>query len=291
MSQEAPRLLLREVSPRDGLQNEKHTIPTDQKIQFIEMLWATGTPYLEVTSFVKPSWVPQLADADEVFKAVAHLQEKGRRLVALVPNLRGYERSRDAGCESIAVFTSASETFNQNNTNASIDESLLRFRPVCQKAQQENVWVRAYVSTSFHCPYSGPVAPESVANITQRLADLGCDEIVISDTTGTATPEEVREVLSQTIPKVPMEMLALHMHDTSGDALRNVETGWDMGIRRFDSAAGGLGGCPYSPGATGNLQTEALLAFFEKLDVFTGVDLPAIRSASEFIRRQIPTQV
>tara|TARA_B100000579_G_scaffold406506_1_gene392996 strand:+ start:178 stop:1047 length:870 start_codon:yes stop_codon:yes gene_type:complete len=288
MTQSPPEILLREVAPRDGLQNEKTTIPTEAKVRFIEMLWATGTPYLEVSSFVRPSWVPQLADAEEVFKAVAHLKEPGRKLVALVPNLRGYQRARDAGCENIALFTSASEAFNQKNTNASIEESIERFRPVCEHAQNENVWVRGYISTCFHCPYSGPVNPEAVTSLAAKLLDLGCSEIVVSDTTGTAFPGEVERVLPMVLKNIPSEILALHMHDTAGRALQNVKVGWDHGIRRFDSAVGGLGGCPYSPGATGNLRTELLVELFHGLEVETGIEMNAVEKAAEFIRGHIP---
>ena len=288
MTQTTSELLLREVAPRDGLQNEKKTIPTADKVRFIKMLWATGTPYLEVSSFVRPSWIPQLADAEEVFRAVAHLKEPGRQLAALVPNLKGYQRARDVGCENIALFTSASEAFNQKNTNASIKESIERFRPVCEQATKENIWIRGYISTCFHCPYSGPVDPGAVTLLADKLRDLGCAEIVVSDTTGTAYPEEVENLLPMVLQKIPAKILAMHMHDTSGRAIQNVKVGWEHGICRFDSAVGGLGGCPYSPGATGNLRTERLLELFRGLGIETGINMGSVREASDFIRSYIP---
>jgi len=262
-----------EVGPRDGLQNEAAVIPTDAKVAFVDLLGKTGVSEIEVSSFVSPKWVPQLADAEEVFKRIR--REPGVVYSALVPNEKGLERARAAGVDKIAVFTAASETFNRKNINASIAESIERFRPVIRDA---GVPVRAYVSTAFWCPYEGKVAPAAVADVVRRLADLGAGEISIGDTIGKAVPDEVRALLGLLLPSpVP---LALHFHDTYGHAVENALCGWkEFGIEAFDASAGGLGGCPYAPGASGNVATEALARALPG----TGVDVEAVRRAAAIV--------
>jgi hydroxymethylglutaryl-CoA lyase len=262
-----------EVGPRDGLQNEPVTIPTDVKVAFVDALGATGVSEIEVSSFVSPRWVPQLADAEEVFGRIRRVP--GVVYSALVPNERGLERAKAARVDKVAVFTAASETFNRKNINASIAESIERFRPVVRDG---GVPVRAYVSTAFWCPYEGRIAPAAVAEVVRRLVDLGVGEISIGDTIGKAVPDEVRALLGALLPSpVP---LALHFHDTYGHAVENALCGRrEFGIEAFDASAGGLGGCPYAPGASGNVSTEALAAALGD----AGVDLAAVRRAAALI--------
>jgi len=262
-----------EVGPRDGLQNEQAVIPTEAKVAFVDALGATGVSEIEVSSFVSPKWVPQLADAEEVFRRIR--RAKGVVYSALVPNEQGLERARAAKADKVAVFTAASETFNRKNINASIAESIERFRPVVKAA---GVPVRAYVSTAFWCPYEGKIAPAAVVDVVRRLVDLGVNEISIGDTIGKAVPDEVRALLKMLLPSaVP---LALHFHDTYGHAVENTVCAWmEFGVDAFDSSAGGLGGCPYAPGASGNVATEALVAALPG----TGVDLEAVRRAAALI--------
>jgi hydroxymethylglutaryl-CoA lyase len=263
-----------EVGPRDGLQNVKHVIPTEIKVAFINALSVTGLDEIEVSSFVSPKWVPQLADAEEVFRSIDRNYEV--TYMALVPNEMGLERAVAAQANKVAVFTAASETFNKNNINTSIEESLARFRPVIEKSP---VPVRGYVSTAFYCPYEGRVEPHRVVDVISKLLDLGCAEISIGDTIGRAQPAEVRALLELTLRDCPPERTAMHFHDTFGQALANAQAAADMGISVFDSSAGGIGGCPFAPGAPGNVSTQALVTSFQ-----TTVRLEKLEEASAIIR-------
>src|SRR5579863_3644118 len=278
------RVTIVEVGPRDGLQNEARVIPTAAKIAFIDALSDAGLPVIEVTSFVDPRWIPQLADADEVLRGIA--RKTGVRYPALVPNERGMERALAAGAREVAVFTAASETFNQRNTNATIAQSLERFAPVVARARRENVRMRGYVSTAFGCPYEGKVAPAAVVDVACKLIDLGIDEVSIGDTIGVATPNQVVDVCRALKTRVDVGRLAMHFHDTRGTALANVVTALELGIAIFDASAGGLGGCPYAPGAAGNLATEDLLYMLDGMGIETGVNLEKVVAATSFIDRK-----
>jgi isopropylmalate/homocitrate/citramalate synthase len=279
------RVTVVEVGPRDGLQNEAAIVPTAAKVQFIEMLAATGLPVVEATSFVHPAAVPQLADADQVLPAVA--RRPGVRYPVLVPNMRGMERAISAGADAIAVFTAASEAFAQANIRMTIAQSLEAFAPVLAAARAAGMWTRGYVSTAFGCPYQGEVDPAAVADVAVALDELGCDQISVGDTIGVAEPDDVRRVLSPLLERMPVERLALHLHDTRGRAIDNAEAGLHLGITTFDASASGLGGCPFAPGAPGNLATETLVSWLHGLGVETGVDEPALREASAYIRSQL----
>src|SRR5437764_3778941 len=250
-----PSVRVVEVGPRDGLQNEKVSVPTGQKIQFIRMLAEAGLPVVESTSFVSPRALPQLSDASEVMAGLTRLP--GTSYPVLVPNVKGMERALAAGVREVAVFTAASESFTRHNINATIAESLANFAAVAALARREGVRLRGYVSTAFGCPYEGAVPPAKVREVTGRLFDLGVDEVSIGDTIGVATPNQIVEVLGLLLRDFPVDRLALHLHDTRGTALANVLTALQLGIHIFDAAAGGLGGCPYAPGASGNLAPEA----------------------------------
>jgi hydroxymethylglutaryl-CoA lyase len=269
-----------EVAPRDGLQNEARTVPTEAKIRFIDALSATGLREIEVSSFVSPKWVPQLADAAQVFAGIRRAE--GVVYSALVPNRQGLDGAIAARADKVAVFTAASETFSRRNTNASIAETLERFRPVLADSP---VPVRGYVSTAFHCPFEGPIAPERVLPVTRALFDMGCEEVSIGDTIGRATSDEVRRLLDVLLPHRPSThrpiRLALHFHDTFGQAVDNARVGAEMGITTFDASAGGIGGCPYAPGAPGNVATQALVAAFAGR---TGVDAEQLESAEAVVR-------
>ncbi len=274
------RVTVYEVGPRDGLQNEPETLATAVKVDFVNRLTDAGLPAIEVGSFVSPKAVPQLADSEEVFRQIR--RGSGVRYPALVPNEKGLERALAAGVLEIAVFTAASETFNRRNINAGVDESIERFRPVVDRARREKVRVRGYVSTAFGCPYEGDVAPEAVREVVQKLLDLPVDEISLGDTIGVATPADVYEVIEALYGAgVTRGVLALHFHDTRGTALANVYAGLGCGITTFDSSAGGLGGCPYAPGASGNVATEDLLYLLQGLGIETGVSLPGVVAASQ----------
>jgi len=276
------RVTVVEVGPRDGLQNEAATVPAAEKVRFVELLADAGLPVVEVTSFVSPRAVPQLADADEVLPAV-HRRD-GVRYPVLVPNLRGLERAEAAGADAIAVFTAASEGFARANVNMTIAETLAAFGPVLERALGAGMWTRGYVSTAFGCPYDGPVVPAAVARVAAELAALGCDEVSIGDTIGVARPEQVPEVVAAVGEDVPLERIALHLHDTGGRALQNVAAGLEAGVRIFDSSAAGLGGCPFAPGAPGNVATEALVRFLEREGLETGVDADAVEHAGRAVR-------
>ena len=272
-----------EVGPRDGLQNEKALIPTEQKIQFIVMLAEAGLPVVEATSFVSPRAIPQLSDAGEVMAGLTRLPTTSYPV--LVPNLKGMERALAAGVRAIAVFTAASESFTRHNINATIAQSLDNFRPVVALAQREGVPVRGYISTVFGCPYEGAVEPRRVLNVAQELLEMGIDELSLGDTIGVATPNQVVDVLSLLLTEgaIPVERLAVHFHDTRGTALANVLMALQLGISIVDSSAGGLGGCPYAPGAAGNLATEDLLYMLHGMGIRTGVNLEKVVAATRFI--------
>ncbi len=274
-----------EVGPRDGLQNEAAIVPTAAKVQFIEMLAAAGLPVVEATSFVHPAAVPQLADADQVLPAIA--RRPGVRYPVLVPNMRGMERAIAAGADAIAVFTAASEAFAQANIRMTIAESLEAFAPVVSAARAAGMWTRGYVSTAFGCPYQGEVDPAAVADVAVALHELGCDQISVGDTIGVAEPDDVGHVLSPLLARMPAERLALHLHDTRGRAIDNAEAGLHLGITTFDASASGLGGCPFAPGAPGNLATETLVSWLHGLGIETGVDEAALLEASAYIRSQL----
>ena len=270
-----------EVGPRDGLQNEPDRLRTDVKVGFVDRLTAAGLQHIEVSSFVSPHWVPQLSDARAVFERIARAPDVVYS--ALVPNLYGLQRALEAGVRYIAVFTAASETFNQHNVNCSVAESLHRFEPVFALARAEGVRVRGYVSTAYGCPYEGPVAPERVAEVALALHDAGCEEISLGDTNGVAVPTRTEAVLECVAGRVPLDRLAVHFHDTFSRALANVVVALQMGVSTVDASAGGLGGCPYAPGASGNLATEDLLHLLHGLDIETGVSLAGVTDASLFM--------
>jgi isopropylmalate/homocitrate/citramalate synthase len=285
MSQRAVRIV--EVGPRDGLQNEDRLVPSDAKVAFIEALADAGLQVVEATSFVSPRAIPQLADADEVFPRIR--RRPGVRYPVLVPNVRGLERAEAAGADAIAVFTAASEAFTQANIGMTIEASLAAFTPVLERAAAAGWWRRGYVSTAFGCPYSGDVPTERVVDVSMALLDLGCDEISIGDTIGVAHPDDVRRVVSALLARIPAERLALHLHDTYGRGLINVEAALELDIRTFDASAGGTGGCPYAPGAAGNLATESLCALLDRLGYGHGVNAAAVvLAAGELGRRYEP---
>lgn len=270
-----------EVGPRDGLQNEKEIVPTDDKIRFINLLSEAGLPVVEVTSFVSPKWVPQLADAAEVYANIH--KKKGVRYPALVPNLKGLARAIDSGVKDIAVFTAASETFNKKNINRTVAESLGEISLVVGEAREHGMGVRGYVSTCFVCPYEGRIAPGKAAAVVEELLKIGVDEVSIGDTIGAAVPEDV-ERLFELLKDAPLAKLAVHFHDTRGTALANIRKSLELGIATIDSSAGGLGGCPYAPGAPGNVSTEGVLGLLHGLGIETGVSIEKVAEASRFMR-------
>ncbi len=260
-----------EVGPRDGLQNEKAIVPTPAKVELIDRLSATGLRCIEATSFVSPKWVPQLADAAEVMAAID--RRPGVRYPVLVPNLQGYERALAAGATDIAVFTAASEAFNRRNTNAGIDESLERFAPVMARARADGVAVRGYVSTVLGCPYQGEVPLADVVRVARALHAMGCFEVSLGDTIGTGTPAKARAMLRAVAAEVPMAALAVHFHDTYGQALPNLLACLEEGVAVVDSSVSGTGGCPYARGASGNVATEDVVYMLHGMGIDTGVDL------------------
>ena len=285
MTQIPDRVRIVEVGPRDGLQNEAKTVSTEKKAEFISLLAAAGLKDIEVASFVHPKWVPQLADAQELISQLKVVPDV--RYSALVPNMKGLERAMASGIRRIAVFTAASETFNRKNINMSIQESMDVFKPVAAKALQEGISVRGYVSTCFVCPYEGPIAKEKVGDVAQALFDLGVDEVSIGDTIGAATPMDVEVTVRFLLEKLPAGKLAMHFHDTYGMAVANVYQALQLGITVFDSSAGGLGGCPYAPGASGNIATEDLVYLLDKLGIENGVSLKLLRRASHMIAQEL----
>lgn len=274
-----------EVGPRDGLQNEHALVSTTDKIAFIDLLSASGLGVIETSAFVSPKWVPQMADAADVFAGIA--RKPGTRYTALVPNLAGLDRARQAAVTEVAIFAAASETFSRRNINQGIDQSLVTYGAVCDAARAAGIRVRGYLSTSFGCPYEGEVPAERVATLVGRLLDLGVFEVAVSDTIGVAHPGQVRRVLTEVIAAAPVASIALHFHDTRGTALANVLAALEFGVTTFDASAGGLGGCPYAPGAAGNLATEELLYLLHGLGIDTGVSLPGVLEASLFIESRL----
>ena len=271
-----------EMGARDGLQNEHALISTADKVRYIDLLSQTGLRWIEATSFVSPKAIPQLADAAEVFTAIRKVP--GVRYPVLVPNLKGYARARSAGADAIAVFTAASEHFTKRNINMTIDESLATFRDVVQAAKGDGVWVRGYVSTAFGSPFGDVVTPAMVVDVSRKLLEMGCDELSIGDTIGVGVPSQVDELTPALLRVVPLDRLAYHFHDTRGTALANLYAALQHGVYIFDSSAGGLGGCPYAPGATGNVGTEDVLYMLHGMGIQTGVDIAKVRAASRFIR-------
>ena len=270
-----------EVGPRDGLQSEKTTIPTDVKVAYIDALSSAGLQEIEAGAFVSPRWVPQLADAEAVFQKIR--RAPGVTYSALVPNLQGLERAVTARVDKVAVFTAASETFNRHNINATIEESIARFGPVIAEARRRRLPVRGYVSTAFWCPYEGRISPERAVEVCRRLADAGVDEISVGDTIGKAAPAEVRAFLELARTVVPVERLAMHFHDTFHRAVENILESWKMGVMTFDSSAGGIGGCPYAPGASGNVATEAVVEALKQAGAEVRVDLAALAAARRIV--------
>ena len=279
------RITIVEVGPRDGLQNESATVQTVDKVAFVDLLSAAGLPVIEAAAFVSPKWVPQMADAAGVFAGIT--RRPGVRYPALVPNLPGLERAHAAGASEIAIFAAASETFSRKNINQTIEASLITYRAVCERAAELGIRVRAYVSTAFGCPFEGYVPPERVASVCQVLVEMGVFEISVSDTIGIAHPGQIPTVVGAVAARVPLAMIALHFHDTRGTALANVLTALQLGVTTFDASAGGLGGCPYAPGATGNLATEDLIYMLDGLGIESGVHLQKLVAASAFIESRI----
>ena len=274
-----------EVGPRDGLQNEKTQVATADKVALIDRLSRTGLLTIEATSFVSPKWVPQLADAAEVFSAIQ--RRPGTAYPVLVPNETGYDRARAVGGEEVAVFTAASEAFNQKNINASIDASIERFRPVLARAAADGVKVRGYVSTVLGCPYQGDVPLADVVRVAKRLHALGCYEISLGDTIGVGTPHQAREMLLAVATEVPMPALAVHFHDTYGQALANVAACVEAGVRVADSAVAGTGGCPYAKGASGNVASEDLVYMLRGMGIETGIDLEALADTGRWLASRL----
>ena len=274
-----------EVGPRDGLQNEQALVSTADKIAFVNLLSAAGLPVIEVSAFVSPKWVPQMADATEVFAAIA--RRPGVRYTALVPNLAGLERATSAGVTEVANVAASTETFSRKNINQGVAESLATYKPVCDRAIAAGLRVRGYLSTAFGCPFEGNVDPVRVADVAARIVDLGVFEVAISDTIGIAHPGQVPRVLDAVLARIPLDRIALHFHDTRGTALANVLASLQFGVATFDASSGGLGGCPYAPGAAGNLATDDLVYMLEGRGIDTGVSLEAVSAASAFIGSKI----
>ena len=274
-----------EVGPRDGLQNEKTLLPTAVKIEVIERLADCGLRSVEATSFVSPKWVPQLADAAEVFAGIR--RREGVSYPVLVPNLQGYERACAVGAQEVAVFTAASEAFNRRNINASIDESIERFMPVMERAGADGVKVRGYVSTVLGCPYQGEVPLGDVVRVAQRLYELGCYEVSLGDTIGVGTPRKAAAMLAAVAGEVPLQALAVHFHDTRGQALANLLACLELGVAVVDAAVAGTGGCPYARGASGNVATEDVVYMLDGMGIATGVDLAALVATGRWLANQL----
>ena len=271
-----------EVGPRDGFQSIEQTIPTDAKIQFINTLSEAKLPEIEVTSFVSPQWIPQLADAQEV--SIEIIRDSNILYTALIPNIKGLERALDANYSSVAVFTAASDTFSQKNINCSIKESITRFQRMKTSFQDNSMRVRGYISTVWVCPYEGQMEPENVLPVIDALLELGIDEISLGDTIGKATPDDVRNTLDLILSLHDANQFALHFHDTYNHALENIRVGLEYGISTFDSSAGGVGGCPFAPGASGNVSTGSVLNLCKELGIETGVDGQKLSAAANFIQ-------
>ncbi|MDI2588387.1 hydroxymethylglutaryl-CoA lyase [Psychrobacillus sp. NEAU-3TGS] len=274
---------IKEVGPRDGLQNEKQTISTEDKITWIDSLSKTGLSYIEVSSFVHPKWIPQLADASEVLGKIQ--REKGVTYAALVPNLRGLERALEANVDEVSVFMSASEAHNKNNINKSIEETYPILSEVVKEAKAAGKTVRGYISTVIACPYEGPIATSQVRKVSDHLFSMGIDELSLGDTIGVGVPNQVERLLEELLPHFEASKLAMHFHDTRGTALANIVKSLEMGITIFDSALGGLGGCPYAKGASGNVATEDLLYMLHEMGIETGIDINAVMKSAKLIEK------
>jgi isopropylmalate/homocitrate/citramalate synthase len=279
------RVTVVEVGPRDGLQNEQAAVSTPDKIEFVNRLSAAHLPVIEVSAFVSPKWVPQMADAAAVLAGIS--RDSAIRYTALVPNVEGLDRAVASGVREIAIFAATTESFSRKNINQSLADAHETYRKVCERALAAGLRVRGYLSTAFGCPYEGPVSPDVVTEQAARLRDLGVFEIAISDTIGVAHPGQVPVVLEALLSRIPIDLIALHFHDTRGTALANVLAGLCFGVSTFDASAGGLGGCPFAPGAAGNLATEDLIYMLNGLGVKTGVSLDALCSASAFIASRL----
>ena len=277
------RVTIKEVGPRDGLQNEKQSISTEEKVAWINTLSETGLSYIEVSSFVHPKWIPQLADAEAVLKNIQRKQ--GVTYAALVPNLRGLDRALETNVDEVNVFMSASESHNQKNINKSIEETYPVLEQVVREAKAAGKTVRGYLSTVIGCPYEGPVAPSQVRKVADRLFSIGIDELSLGDTIGVGVPNQVEQLLVDLLPHFDVEKLAMHFHDTRGTALANIVKSLEMGITVFDSALGGLGGCPYAKGASGNVATEDLLYMLHEMGVDTGVEFHALMKSAQTIEK------
>jgi hydroxymethylglutaryl-CoA lyase len=282
-AQTADRVSIYEVSPRDGLQNEPNIVPLEAKKQLIRALTEAGLRRIEITSFVSPKWVPQLADAEELASTMT--APEGVSFSALCPNSKGLERALATGLPEIAVFMSASETHNMKNINKTIDRTIGVFSEIIPPALEAGVRVRGYLSTMWGCPYEGPVSAEASVKIARRLLDLGCYQVALSDTIGTGTPRQTHELLSRALDVMEIDQISMHMHDTRGTALANILVGLEMGIRHFDASVGGLGGCPYAPGAAGNVATEDLVFLLQGMGIETGVDLDKLIEAGNVAER------
>lgn len=278
----ADHVTLFEVGPRDGLQNESRMIPTVDKIALTDMLSASGLTRIEAASFVSPKWVPQMADAADVMAGIK--RREGVRYAALTPNLRGLEGALAAEADEVAIFVSASEGFSKANINATMAQSLDRLKPVAQAALEAGVLLRGYVSCVTDCPFDGPVPPENVARMAEALMEMGCYEVSLGDTIGHANADSTNRMLDAVLPVVPAAQLAGHFHDTKGTALENIDVSLERGLRTFDSAVGGLGGCPYAPGASGNVATEAVVDHLAQRGFVTGIDPAALAKAGAFAR-------
>ncbi|MBI3525447.1 MAG: hydroxymethylglutaryl-CoA lyase [Betaproteobacteria bacterium] len=276
-----------EVSLRDGLQNEKQSVPTAVKLALIARLADAGVSVIEAASFVSPKWVPQMGDSAEVMRALRKAQRPGLTYTALAPNMKGFEAALAAGCTEVAVFGAASEAFSQKNINCSIAESLERFRPVAEAALKHGMRVRGYISCVVGCPYQGAVEPAAVAQVAQALSEMGCYEISLGDTIGAGTPKSVRSMIEAVSRVVPMTQLAGHYHDTYGMAIANIYASLELGMAIFDSSVAGLGGCPYSPGASGNVASEDVIYLLNGLGIATGIDLEKLAEAGRYICEQL----
>ena len=270
-----------EVGPRDGLQNEAREVPTAVKVELIERLADAGLPAVEATAFVSPKWVPQMADHTEVLERIR--RKPGVDYPVLAPNLKGFDAARAAGATEVAIFAAASESFSRRNINCSIAESLERFRPVAQAAREHGIKVRGYISCVLGCPYEGEIAPTRVAEVAAALYDMGCYEISLGDTIGTGTPQKTKTMLEACAKRVSIDKLAGHYHDTYGQALANIYASLELGVRTFDASIGGLGGCPYAAGATGNVATEDVVYMLNGLGARTGVDLGRLVDIGQWI--------
>jgi len=279
------QVVLKEVGPRDGLQNEAATILTADKVELINLLSVSGLSYIEVSSFVHPKWIPQLADAAEVLAQIKRQQEV--TYAALIPNERGLERALTVGIDEASVFMSASESHNKNNINKTIDETFPVLHDVVTQAKREKLSVRGYISTVIGCPYEGAIAPEKVRYVADKLFEMGVDEISLGDTIGVGVPTQVEKLLEYLLVYYPAEKFAMHFHDTRGTAMANVVKSLEMGITKFDSALGGLGGCPYAKGASGNVATEDLLYLFDEMNIQTGVQMEQVLKAASFIEQKL----